>query len=72
MIIYLTVAVILMYKEELYEHSEEYQSSVCFFVFKAPLEKISTLEGVERGISMAVELQARFPVQCLLKFAEED
>ena len=43
MIIYLTVAVILMYKEELYEHSEEYQSSVCFFVFKAPLEKISTL-----------------------------
>ena len=40
MIIYLAVAMIILYRTELEEGADEYQSSVCFFVFKAPMTKL--------------------------------
>lgn len=55
--IYIIVATIQVYRDELEEHVDEYQSSVCFFVFKAPLKKLESLETVELIISMALELE---------------
>ena len=40
MIIYLVVAMIKIHEPELEEYADEYQSSVCFFVFKAPIRKL--------------------------------
>ena len=52
MIVYLVVATIILYKDELYDNVDEFQSSVCFFVFKAPLVKLNQLENVETVIEM--------------------
>ena len=57
MIVYLVVATILLYKEELEENADEYQSSVCFFVFKAPLQKLNQIENVETMIRTALDLE---------------
>ena len=57
LMIYIIVATIQVYRDELEEHVDEYQSSVCFFVFKAPLKKLESLETVELIISMALELE---------------
>ena len=71
-IIYLVVATILEHKEELEENAEEYQSSVCFFVFKPPLTKLNSIDVVERIIARAAEIQAEIPIQTLLLSAEKD
>ena len=44
MIVYLVVATIMLYRDELYDNVNEFQSSVCFFVFKAPLTKLNQLD----------------------------
>ena len=49
-IVYLVVSTIILYKEELFENAEEFQSSVCFFVFKAPLTKLNNIDQVEKVI----------------------
>ena len=57
LMIYIVVAVIQLYKAELYDNVDEYQSSVCFFVFKAPILKLEDLDTVEKVISMALDLE---------------
>jgi len=57
MIVYLCVAMIKLYEEELEENAEEMQSSVCFFVFKAPLKKLNSLDQVNRLVSLALEFE---------------
>ena len=57
MIVYLVVATIILYKDELYDNVDEFQSSVCFFVFKAPLVKLNQLENVETVIEMANDIR---------------
>ena len=71
-IVYLSVAVILEYRGELEENVDEFQSSVCFFVFKSPLDRLSSLETTERVICRARQLQEDYPVQTLLQWAEDD
>ena len=56
-IIYLICACILFYKEELIENADEYQSSVCFFVFKAPLIKLNDIQKVEKIIEHSREIE---------------
>ena len=53
MITYLVCACILAYQNELEENAEEFQSSVCFFVFKAPLVKLNDLNKLETIIAKA-------------------
>ena len=72
MIIYLICACILIYKEELYENAEEFQSSVCFFVFKAPLLKLNDLEQVEKIIERASEIEKEIPIGVLLTEAKAE
>ena len=57
MIVYLVVATIILYKDELYDNVDEFQSSVCFFVFKAPLVKLNQLENIETVIEMANDIR---------------
>ena len=49
-IVYLVCATILAHSDLIYEHADEYQSSVCFFVFKAPLQRLSDSDTLERII----------------------
>jgi len=72
LMIYIIVATIMVYRDELEEHSEEYQSSVCFFVFKAPLKKLESLDTVEQIISMALELEQKWPVSTVLEAASKE
>ena len=70
MIVYLVVATIILYKDELYENVDEFQSSVCFFVFKAPLLKLNDLEQVEKIIERASEIEKEIPIGVLLTEAK--
>ena len=72
LMIYIIVATIMVYRDELEENSEEYQSSVCFFVFKAPLKKLESLDTVEQIISMALELEQKWPVSTVLDAASKE
>ena len=69
-IIYLVVAIMLEYREELEDNADEYQSSVCFFVFKSPLLKLNSPDVVERIIARAFDIQAKLPMTGLLELAE--
>ena len=70
MIVYLVCACILAHRDELEENVDEYQSSVCFFVFKSPLLKLSNLEQLERIIEQAAELAQELPIGVLLAEAK--
>ena len=52
-IVYLMCACILAYRDEIFANYDEFQSSVCFFVFKSPLTKLNSLEVVESLIERA-------------------
>ena len=71
-IIYLICACILFYKEELIENADEYQSSVCFFVFKAPLIKLNDIQKVEKIIEHSREIEQEIPISVLLTEAKAD
>lgn len=70
--IYLVCAVILAYKGELEANAEEYQSSVCFFVFKSPLTKLSDPVELEKILMRARLLEDQIPINVLLTEAKED
>ena len=72
MIVYLVVATIMLYKDELYENVDEFQSSVCFFVFKAPLVKLNQPDQVEKVIEMANEIRDQVPISMILEIAEDE
>lgn len=57
---------------ELEAQADEYQSSVCFFVFKAPLTKLHSLEEVEKVVRLALEMEERVPLSMVLQMAEEE
>ena len=71
-IVYLAVAMIKLHEAELMENVEEYQSSVCFFVLKAPLLKLNSQEEVQKLIAIAMECEESFPIAPLLAQAEEE
>ena len=53
MIVYIMCACILAHRDEIVENYADFQSSVSFFIFKAPLTKMNSLEMVERIIERA-------------------
>lgn len=72
MIIYLVVAMIEIHEPELEEFADEYQSSVCFFVFKAPIRKLDQPDTVTELIAKALEYEENNPIAALLDQAYEE
>ena len=71
-IVYFAVAMLKLYQEELEENAEEYQSSVCFFVFKAPLNRLNSPEEIHKLIQIALECEESLPISVLLDRAEQE